>query len=503
MTGGVIQIPNLVVHDLTVVRLHFLGRVTEYELRPAEPRLVARASPDAVKVYGLVKLKAWFEDDEGVIPAGVTVTYALSGDCGERAWRVPAGTEITYWAAQPGTCVFKASYSNSLFALEGVAAFRVEAPLVTESSLDVAKLSDWDYDIRARVSTDVPVSGTLQLYVDGNLVAADSGHRSWWEASYSLRGARPGVHTVRMVFSGEFGLYYEEERVLEVPKRPYTMPLEDYYVVPFGVDVVDYLVSLAGGGVRVAVSYVNKTHAVAVVYYPGDEVHLPALKMVAVEIAYPELIIAERNDIRAIIVAVRNGQPGANVTAYCVRGAETMILYQATLRGPGLVEVLGDFDCDYAYMRYRYGVGELVVVDNQPEPVLHTSSCLAGVPCVPVAPSKFIKAVYIGGESYTPGNPLRLKEGVYQVRVVQTDGTEVRFPLVVVGLGPVEVLYNPSDRRLVWVPITPAPIKLVLADGRVLEVEGRGSWIQLPAPIVNAYSDWFEVRLAPLHVITG
>jgi len=180
-----------------------------------------------------------------------------------------------------------------------------------------------------------------------------------------------------------------------------------------------------------------------------------------------------------------------------------MILYQTVLRSGGLVEVLGDFDCDYAYMRYRYGAGELVVVDNQPEPVLYTQACMAGVPCTPVAPSKFIKAAYIGGEGYTPGTPVRLREGVYQVRVVLTDGTEVRFSLVVLGVGPVEVRYDPSDRRLVWVPITPAPIKLVLADGRVLEVEGRGTWVRLPAPVVNAYSEWFEVRLVPFHVITG
>jgi len=191
------------------------------------------------------------------------------------------------------------------------------------------------------------------------------------------------------------------------------------------------------------------------------------------------------------------------VSVFCARGGESIMIYQTVLVGGGLVEVLGDFDCDYVYMKYRYGAGELVVVDNKPEPVLHATSCMAGVPCVPVAPSKFIKAAFIGGESYTPGTPVRLREGTYQVRIVQTDGTEVRYTLVVLGVGPVEVRYDPGDRRLVWVPILPAPIKLVLADGRVLEVEGGGRWIRLPAPIVNAYSDWFEVKLVPLHVITG
>jgi len=306
MSDGVIRVPNLFIYDTTVARLHFLGRVTEYELVPEQPRLVPWVSQERVKVYGYVRLKAWFEDDEGAIPASIPIYYYVWGECGYQEWRVPAGAEVIYRATRPGWCAFIAYYPARAFTLVDWTYFFVDPPLITESSLEVVNATAWDYTIRARVATDMVVNGMLQLYVGDTLVASDAGAKNLWVAAHSLRDARPGVYTVRMVFSGDFDLYHEEERVLEVPMRPHTIPLEDHYVVPFGVDVADYLMSLAGGGHRIAVSYVNKTHAVAIVYYPGDDVHLPAIKWVSVRIAYPELSIEEDNSLRAIRVAVRN-----------------------------------------------------------------------------------------------------------------------------------------------------------------------------------------------------
>ena len=504
MVNGVIQIPNVVIYDLTRVQLIFLNKTTEYYLTPTQPNIIVYVYPSVLKVNQQVHLKAWFQDDEGQIPTNTPLTYILSGDCGDHEWNVPTGTEITYTVTTPGSCEFKAVYTNSIFRVENKTSFTTEEPQITDHTLNVVKITNWDYNVFGDVYTDAQLNGTLQLYIDDVLVAEDTGFKSHWSVTYPIRNITPGIHEIKMVYEGDYGLSVEDSYQLIVPRHPYTIPYMDNYSIPFGVNITKYLSSFVGDKYKIAVTYVNKTHIEAIIYYPGNWYYEPAIKRITINILYPELNIIENNTNHTIIASVKNGYPGANVTIYCVKNGTSEIIYQTTLRGATLSVKLPDFDCDYVYMVYQNGMGILIVKDNEPEPILYISSCPAGISCVPVASSKFIKQVYIGGMSYTPGTPIKLEEGSYLVRVIETDGNEIRFTLTVIGLnGWIAVYYNPYDKSMIWIPSVEVPVKVVLSDGRILTVTGGDKWIHLPSPVVSVYSEWFKVKLLPLYILKG
>jgi hypothetical protein len=505
MVNGLAKIDNLVIYDATDVFLNILNGSTRYQLTPTEPNIIVSASPPTTEVNNPITLTAWFSDENGIIPTSTHIKYILTGACGNHTWDVPAGTPIQIVPTEPGTCTFKAEYSNSLYTVSNKTTITINKPTIVNHELDVNKIDDWDYKVYAYASTSTILNGTLTLYIDDNVIGVDSGFKNEWSLGYVLRNVTPGVHTIKAVFDGSYGLHSEDSEKIIVPRHKYTIPYSDKYVIPFGVNITNYLSRFFTSDYRIYVTYVNKTHIEAFIYYPGNWYYLPAYKRVIVKIVYPEINISEDNINHKIYLSIKNGYPGANVTVYCVKNGTKEVLYQTTLRGSTLEVTLPDFDCGYVYAKYMYLSGELIVKDNKPEPVLYITTCPAGVPCTPVAPSKFIERVYIGGHVYNPGEKIVLKEGSYLVRILETDGTEIDYTLTVTGVpGVITVYYNPSNPAMIYIPSTSVPIMIVLNDGRVLTItHGTNGWIRLPDKIVYAYSPWAKVKLVPLYIIRG
>lgn len=510
MVNGVIEIPNQVIYDKTPVTLYFLNRTTKYTLIPKPPELAVTVNPSSVKVNQQVEINSWFYDENGLIPVVKQVLYNMTG-CSSNYWIGYTGTPTYFTPTTPGTCTVTATYSNSVFTVSGSATFTVNEPLVTNHTLKVSSVTPWDYTVYAVVKTDAKIHGNMTLTMDGDVLKYLSKYGDEWEVTLTLKNVTPGVHEIDSIFMGDYGISVIDKQILVVPRHPYTIEYNESYTIPFGEDINQFLSTFMNGKYKMYTVRYNTSYVEALIYYPGNWYYLPAKKLIHIRITYPQIHIVENNAENTIYFTITNGHKGARITIYGVKfngtGYVKEILYQENMSKSNISEMIPQKDVDYVYLVYEYGTGKLIVKNNEvevnPEPY-KLVKCIAGIPCVPVAPDKHILAVYIANKYYKPGTNITLPPGSYLLIIKLTDGYEIGGTISVENLtGKIEVYYNPYNPTLILIPDSPFPINVVLSDGKVLTIKGPyGKWIQLPGEIVNAYTPWGKVVLEPLYNIT-
>jgi len=486
LAEGKAVVPGIVLYNHSAVEVEFLGRVTSHVVNVELPDIVANVTPREVKVGEYVELVAFFVDGQGVIPTDHPINYTVQG-CTEYTGVHPAGETVTIAADAPGTCVFHASAFVAGETIYDEVVFTVLPPVLVDADFAVDRVNSWVYNVSVQVATDVPVNGSLLLYLDGVVVENVTGSNTEWSISLVLN-LTPGDHEITAVFEAEHGVAWSESVTLTVPRYPYTIELPPALTVPFGADLDEYISDeytwyIVSVGVGEYIVYV---------YYPGDDMYAPAAKLVNVTIVYPRVVVLEEGDYA--VVNVTGGQEGARITVYGVKpGGERLLLYEAVLRGPDLHAVIPGFGSGYFVAVYSYNGRNLTFVANEPEPVEYTTECLAGVPCVPVAASDWVETVFIGGEPYEAGSELLLAAGEYRVVIVQADGTTVEYTLVVEA-PPVAVHVDVSDPSHVTVDAPPGvTVVVVLESGRTVEV-AAGEY-RMPEPVAGAYSPYFPVEV--------
>lgn len=506
MKNGTIIIPNLILYNKINLTLTFLNRTTTYTIIPKAPNIGISIFPSSkIKINETVDLKAWLYDNEGKIPTNILITYKISGPSGSKEWKVPNGDILQYTPSRPGTYQFTATYKNNAFTIFNTKTFTVMEPSITKYNLSVIKINNWKYVVSGYVATNEKIHGNLSLFLDNKNIANISSVSTLWRLSKLLMNITPGKHIIKILFNGSFGVSFFDKYIITVPKHKYIIPFKSNYTIPFGVNITDYLSKFISRNFTIYTLFANKTHIEVFLYYLGNWYYLPTIKKLYINIIYPNIYIKQNNIKNTIELKITNGYPGALVTVYGVKNGKSEVIFQTTLQTNYLNITLPQFNSEYVYVKYKLNNSEIIVKSNEPKPVNYISSCFAGVACVPVSPSPFIKAVYIGSYYYTPGSLVSLKSGNYLVKIIETNGNIIEYTLVVKGISKIIVYYNSQNPSLILIPMKIPSINVVLKNGRVIHITNPpiDKWIELPGQIYYAYSQTGKVILVPLYVISS
>lgn len=485
-SNGVAMFTNLpAIYKPETITILFLGETVTLTITPSIPSIVLSITPNPFVTEAVVK--TLLVDDLGVVPVYHPVNYNVSGACVIEGEDFVTNKEyeiksINPRPLEPSIC--NISVTTVLWpgtVLTASTEATIQPINVTEATITYTNTTPWNYVFRVMVSLSHSQQGKLSLYIDDTEVETVSGYSDKFEIRHEVE-FYPGQHRVYAVFKVGESIVAIGPVLLDIPKHPYEIkpPPEQVY---------------AGDPILLTNAYwyayiPENTTLVVIAYYPGDSYYASAREIFIVRIIYPQITLTEHE------ITVRNAAPGSSIKLYCVTGNEKKLIAELYSVAKNYTYTLPSIDCDWVEAVYTYGSYMQIVRVNEPEPVkILTTSCFAGAPCIPVAPSPKILRVEIGSYTYKPGTSITLPAGYYTIKIYLSDGYVVTAPLIV-NEQRIEVVAYRALGSKTWVIDVRGPsyavVRIGLSNGRVIEVK-PGTYYLYQEP-VSVYWEYGSVR---------
>jgi len=447
-------------------------------ITPVPPRISIMA-PETMYVNTSSTILVRLVDDYGVLdiyPVNMSVSGPCHIDGGGKSISGFTNSKYLLVADGEGVCnvtAYTLLWPGKLINKTVSVRLLVPEPNIT---LHVSNTTSWDYCFEVNVSTPIRVLGDVVLSIDGSVVSAKSSYSSVFGTRYCTT-LTPGEHLVTVKVTYMNKTFTRRIRI-SIPKRPYTItppPPVIYAGDKIEINAAWYQQILPDGSLNI------------IAYYPGDDYYLPARRVFHVRVIYPDIRV---NGTHLIVM---DAAPNAKVTVYCVSGGKELLLGQFNVHGRFLYKLPST--CSRFKIVYRYKSYTEVVYGKTPARVkILSTTCRAGEPCILVAPSPKILHVSIGNMLYKPGTPVRLKPGVYTLRVFLTDGSVVEETVTV---KPVRVTLVIEPYQSLWrVRVYGPPyvdVAVVLPDGSILRLH-PGTYTLWAKP-VTVYWEYGNVKV--------